>query len=105
MIKNIDLETFVYDILQKSKYVIVNQFDGIYEVRDDYDYINLNNEGDQYALINVDDNADVIVLAYYLDSPVCKINYDDANGMPTFKIDAGGRNRIELSFLQFVRPN
>ena len=103
MIKNIDLETFVYDILQKSKYVIVNQFDGIYEVRDDY--TNLHNEGDQYALINVDDDADVIVLADYLDRPGCKIKYDDAFGMPTFEIDAGGRNRIELSFLQFVRPN
>ena len=100
-LKNIDKETFVYDILQKSKYVIVNQFDGMYEVRDDY--TDRNGEGDRYALINIEDDADVVVLSDYLDKPGCKINYSEAYGMPTFEIDAGGRNHIELSFLTFVR--
>ncbi len=102
MTKNIDMETFVYDILRPSKYAFVNQFEGIYKVRDDY--TDRNNESECYALVNFEDDTDVIVLANYLDSPECKITYDDSYGMPTFEIDAG-YDQIEVSFVKFVRPN
>lgn len=101
MTKNINKETFVYDILQKSKYAFVNQFEGIYKVRDDY--TNCNYEDGCYALVNFEDDKDVIVLADYLDSPDCKITYLDDYGIPSFEIEADGLEEIELAFVKFVR--
>ena len=104
MTKTIDKETFVYDILQKSKYAFVNQFEGLYKVRDDY--TNRNYEDGCYALVNFEDDKDVIVLADYLDSPECTITYDDSYGIPTFLIEAGRAfDEIDLAFVQFVRPS
>ena len=101
MTKKIDLETFVYDILQKSKYAMVYQYGGLYEVRDDY--TDRNNEGESYALVSIEDDSDVIVLANYLDIPGCKITYNDSYGMPTFDINPGSPDSLELTFFQSVR--
>ncbi len=102
MAKTITVEEFSA-LLQKAQYAIVGGYEGIYKIDDGYtskDY-----PADTWALVNMEDKSDVIVLAEYLDSPEITIEYDMFYGTPIFTLDGAisWTDAIEITLLKTIK--
>lgn len=85
-------------LLEKAQYAIVDQGIGVYKIVDNY--ISDNYFDPTWALVNMDDEEDVILLDEYLDNPFASIKYDKVYGVPTFSLGGDiNANDIDITLL------